>query len=115
MKLKYREVAEYRQQQLSRQNYTCALCNEQIEGDAVLDHDHKTGLVRQVLHRGCNALLGKLENNLARNLMTESRLQNWLINFMAYTQTAHTQLVHPTHKTKEQKHARTPSKRTKRR
>jgi hypothetical protein len=30
--------------------------------DAVLDHDHKTGHVRGVIHRQANALMGKIEN-----------------------------------------------------
>lgn len=33
----------------------------------VLDHDHKHGHIRGVLCRGCNALLGHIENNRYRN------------------------------------------------
>ncbi len=32
----------------------------------MLDHDHSTGFVRGVLDRGCNSLLGKVENNYRR-------------------------------------------------
>ena len=32
------------------------------QDDAVVDHDHKTGHVRGVVHRQANALMGKIEN-----------------------------------------------------
>jgi hypothetical protein len=32
------------------------------DAQAVLDHDHESGLVRGVIHRQANALLGKIEN-----------------------------------------------------
>lgn len=38
------------------------------EGQAVLDHNHKTQYVRGVLHRQSNAVLGKLENLWTRYL-----------------------------------------------
>lgn len=34
--------------------------------DAVVDHDHKTGHVRGVVHRQANALMGKIENYYLR-------------------------------------------------
>jgi hypothetical protein len=111
MRLKYTEVQEYRQTQLAQQNNCCALCGELIEGDAVLDHDHKTGLVRRVLHRGCNALLGKIENNMARNKMTKTRLAAWAINLVDYISSTHTDRIHPKHK--ERKNATKKRLRTK--
>ncbi len=102
-KLKYKDVATHRQSLLAQQGGCCALCLEPILDDAVLDHDHKTGLIRAVLHRGCNALLGKLENNLARNKVTESRLRNWTNNVVGYISRQHTELIHPTHKIKTPK------------
>lgn len=105
-KLKYREVQEYRVQQLFRQNYRCALCNDRIEDDAVLDHDHKTGLVRKVLHRGCNSLLGKVENGMPRSLMTLERLEVWSKNLFTYIQTQHTEYLHPTYRTIEERKMR---------
>lgn len=100
MKLKHREIAEYRQQQLMLNNSCCALCGDLIIDDAVLDHDHKTGLIRNVLHRGCNAMLGKIENNMARNKMSVFRLRQFADNLVDYIQTTHTDLVHPRHKEK---------------
>jgi hypothetical protein len=75
-----------------------------ILGDAVLDHDHKTGRVRKVLHRGCNSMLGKVENNMARSLMSIDRLDAWAKNLVSYMQAQHTDIIHPTYK--ERKHAK---------
>lgn len=105
MRLTYTKVREYRQQQLSLQDNCCDLCGEPIIDDAVLDHDHRSGLIRKVLHRGCNAMLGKIENNLARNRMDHNRLKTWASNLVDYIQTTHTDILHPSYKTKETKMA----------
>lgn len=102
-KIKRTEIKEYRLEQLQRQQYICALCADYIEDDAVLDHDHKSGKIRQVLHRGCNALLGKIENNLARNRMSMARLEHWAFNLVGYINKTHTDLLHPSHKEKTMK------------
>jgi hypothetical protein len=103
MKLKYSEIAPYRQQQLREQEYRCALCLEPVIDDAVLDHDHKSGLLRKVLHRGCNSLLGKIENNLPRSRMTLSRLTVFTQQLIEYITIEHTKISHPTHLTQEEK------------
>ena len=49
------------------QDKRCAITGYTISpGEAVADHDHNTGHLRGVLHRGVNALLGKCENNYRR-------------------------------------------------
>ena len=98
MRLKYTEISAYRSRTLQEQSSRCALCGDLILGDAVLDHDHKTGRIRKVLHRGCNSMLGKIENNMARSLMTVERLESWAQNLVNYIKTSHTDLIHPTHK-----------------
>ena len=104
MKLKHSEVRDWRIRQLGIQDYTCALCGDTIEAtEAVLDHDHKSGLLRQVLHRGCNSMLGKIENNAARSRMTPQRLRVFAENLIEYITTAHTEVLHPTHKTIEER------------
>lgn len=103
MKLKTREIKEYRETQLQHQNQKCALCGESIELDAVLDHDHKTGLIRQVLHRGCNSLLGKIENSMPRSRVDIRRLEGIAHNLVSYLTTTHTEIRHPTHLTPEER------------
>jgi hypothetical protein len=103
VKLKTREIKEYRETQLQHQNQCCALCGEGIELDAVLDHDHKTGLIRQVLHRGCNSLLGKIENSMPRSRVDIRRLEGIARNLISYLKTTHTEVRHPTHLTIEER------------
>lgn len=108
-KLKQSEVALHREVLLQRQGGRCALCMEPINGDDVLDHCHKTGIVRGVLHRGCNAMLGHIENNKARNHLTDAvKLSRFLravpsyLNIPSATTTQEV-VLYPAHKTEEQK------------
>ncbi len=105
-RLKQREVKEYRQQQLAQQNNCCALCGDEIIDDAVLDHDHKTGLIRQVLHRGCNSLLGKIENSMPRSQVDIHRLKGIAHNLIGYISTKHSETLHYTYKTPEERKMR---------
>jgi hypothetical protein len=104
MKLKHSEIRDWRIRQLGTQDYFCALCGDSIEPtEAVLDHDHKTGLIRQVLHRGCNSMLGKIENNMPRSKMTMERLEEFAGRLVEYIKTQHTEVLHPTYKTPEER------------
>lgn len=105
-KLKVKDIKPTRQAILAEQLGLCAICQEHIlPTEAVLDHCHKTGYIRAVLHRGCNAYIGHMENNLARNLITPARLQAILTNFVSYINT-HRLITHPSHLTAEEKKAR---------
>ena len=112
MRLKYTEVSAYRSKTLQEQNSRCALCGDMIFDDAVLDHDHSTGLVRKVLHRGCNSMLGKIENNMARSRMNKARLEVWAKRLVEYMSTAHTDVIHPTHKERKNAKVKTIRKET---
>lgn len=96
MKLKYREIATHRSALLQKQHNRCALCDQLIVDDAVLDHDHKSGLIRAVLHRGCNAMLGKIENNMPRNRIDIHRLTQFSTNLVKYITAQYEDIVHPT-------------------
>lgn len=87
---------------LAEQGGKCLLCGEKIIDDAVLDHCHTSGRIRGVLHRGCNALLGKLENSLNINRMTATRLTSFLQQAQAYMSSG-TDVLHPTYRTAEEK------------
>lgn len=105
-KLKASEVAGYRAQMMVAQAGHCRLCGERIEGSEqpVLDHDHKTGHVRGVLHRGCNAMLGHIENNRPRHALNGGRLRRFLLAVFEYIHADHTDKpLHPTHKTADEK------------
>ena len=103
MRIKPKDIKPLREQLLKEQNGLCAICGEHIHPtEAVLDHCHKTGYIRSVLHRGCNAYIGHMENNLARNKITPLRLQSILSNFLFYIN-SHKPILHPTHRTPEEK------------
>lgn len=105
-RLKAAGISAYRELELAAQGGLCALCGETIEtGKAVLDHDHKSGLIRGVLHRGCNALEGNITNALPRNLITPERLRAIFSNWERY-HTNPKDLVHPSHRTQEERKAR---------
>lgn len=104
MKLPYSQVKPLREQLLIQQSGHCALCREPVIDDAVLDHDHDTGLIRGVLHRGCNAMLGKIENNMPRNRIDLQRLSILAENLIKYlTADAKSEFLHPTYKTPEER------------
>jgi hypothetical protein len=100
VKLKYSQVKPLREQMLIEQNYLCALCNEKIVDDAVLDHCHKSGKIRRVLHRGCNSLEGKIVNNMPRSCMDLVRLKSFLSNLCKYITDDYDLIIHPTYKEK---------------
>lgn len=111
-KLKVSDIPTVRLQLLQKNSMRCALCSLPCSTEqAVLDHCHSTGLVRDTLHRSCNALLGKVENNFKRYGV--SNLSAFLHGCVAYLQrheTPVTDMIHPTHRTPEEKRVRTNAK-----
>lgn len=106
-KLTQSKVPQFRAQMLDDQQGRCMLCCEVVTDDAVLDHDHKTGRLRGVLHRGCNAMLGHIENNRARNGLAGPRLFRMLERIEAYlTKSYDHHPLHHTHRDDEQKRIR---------
>lgn len=92
----------------SDQGNRCALCKGQLgikaPLDPVLDHDHKTGSVRGVLHRGCNSLLGKVENNAARyGVRDVFSFTNGVADYLRKHLTNITGYIHPTFKSPDEK------------
>lgn len=107
-KLKSTQVATLRATLVIAQGGRCALCQGQFGTrpplDPVLDHDHKTGAVRGVLHRGCNSLLGKVENNAARyGVRNISAWANGIAAYMLRHMVNTTGYIHPSHKTPDEK------------
>jgi hypothetical protein len=105
-KLTRTELATIRYDWWERQGKRCDLCGLSLKLDeAVMDHDHSTGVCRGVLHRGCNALLGKIENNHKRYGVPQ--VGTFLHGAASYL-TRHAfpvgvPLIYPTHKTDEDK------------
>lgn len=84
-RVKHGRLPEYRSRQLIDQNNICPLCGQFILLDkAVVDHCHRTGRIRSVVHRGCNSLLGKIENNFKRYGLTLEQLKGICPNIHDY-------------------------------
>lgn len=66
-KAKYGITLEQLNQMMVDQNYRCRLCKRQFDETGsyrpVVDHDHKTGIVRGLLHNNCNSGLGYFEDD----------------------------------------------------
>jgi len=106
-KLKTTGVKKTRTLMHEQQGGFCAICNLVCTPEeAVLDHCHKGGHVRAVLHRSCNSLLGKVENGAPRYGMKPAQLIAFLHgagNYLSTHAANQTALIHPTHFTPEEK------------
>ena len=106
-RLKASELSVIRERLAKEQGGRCALCQLPLT-KPVLDHDHTTGAVRGTLHNGCNALLGKVENNYKRYGVVN--LAAFLQGTAAYLQrhtTNQTGYLHSAHRTEDEKRERT--------
>ena len=96
--------------QLKRQGGLCLVCHKpidlQIKGEAVCDHDHTTGEIRGILHRSCNAALGKVDNAAGRwgaKSMEYPAIVAWLRSMLAYYDREGCGVIYPFHKTDDEK------------
>lgn len=110
-------VAPFRARLGAEQKGLCAICRRPL-GDKtkapVLDHDHLTGEIRGVLHRGCNSLLGHIENGKARyGLTAVSDLARFLAGVQEYMHAPGHGVLHPTYRTEDEKRERTNARRRK--
>lgn len=102
-RIKQSEIKIYREEYWVENNKICVICQHPLElKDAVLDHRHSDGYIRNTIHRFCNTFISHIENNQKRNKITPSQLTNILRNFENYVQ-AHKPVLHPTHRTPEEK------------
>jgi hypothetical protein len=102
------KLRQYREYLYEKQAGICSLCGMHMDlKDAVLDHSHTTGRTRSVLHRGCNALDGKIFNALKRNGIGMDKLEGFLRNYLAYISEDYSKNpYHPKYRTEEEKKAR---------
>ena len=105
-RLKPKDVAQYRAARLVEQGGICLLCGCELDkSEAVLDHDHQSGKIRGVLHRGCNAWLGKTENCIKINKL-QDRLEFLVsVRVQWYMQNT-TDVYHHSYRTEEEKRIR---------
>lgn len=106
-KLKASEVAGLRAN-IAKVIPNCPLCGVKFtaSNQPVLDHDHKTGFIRDCLCRNCNGMEGKIENRVVRAARGASKIV-WLRNLLNYW-VRHEEprwggVLHPTHQTENEK------------
>ena len=90
--LSQNQIKEFRE---ANKPVSCPILDTKTN-DWVLDHDHQTGMVRGVLSRQANSLLGKVENFFLK--MCKGRkedLPNTLEAMAAYLEQDMTDVLHP--------------------
>ena len=67
LKIKFGITSEDKDNLIIAQNYNCGLCHKPLSNnpfDRVIDHCHKTGKIRSILHGLCNIVLGQCNDNV---------------------------------------------------
>lgn len=79
LKIKYGLTPEQVIKMLQQQKNCCALCLEQFQkrDRKVIDHCHRTGTVRGILHPVCNFLLGYCNDSVERLQQAQIYLQKF--------------------------------------
>ena len=98
------------------QSMLCPICGNEIsltvmgnKSDYVVDHDHNTGEVRGILHRGCNSAEGKVRaaiQSWGKQGNNQQAIIKWAKNLVGYWEQwelSPSGLIYPSHKTAEEK------------
>lgn len=102
-RLKVSEVSVIRERMVVSQGGRCAICSLPIKRPC-LDHDHSTGAVRAACCSGCNALLGKIENNYKRYGVTSiAAFCGGVAGYLGKHSINITGYLHPSHKSEDEK------------
>jgi len=115
-KLKQSEIKKVREELLVKQGGVCAMCQMPLDtADAVLDHNHATGYVRGVCHRGCNGAEGRILNAIRRSgaVSTMSLLEGLVAYYKLHAEPK-TDMIYPSFKTPEERKALAKKRRARR-
>lgn len=106
-RLKPSEVQSVLSQLVKRQKNRCGVCGKTFtpKDRPVLDHCHDTGFIRGALHNSCNGAEGRVKTK-ARLGHRGVGAYDYLIGLGKYLEShskPHFQLLHPTHRTEDEK------------
>lgn len=105
--LKVGELAAVLSKIVTMQGNKCAVCGLPFTNwdKPVLDHDHTTGFIRGALHNSCNGTEGRIKAVAQRGHkgVSSSDFVIGLGSYLGKHQTPQTQLIHPSHKSSDQK------------
>jgi len=99
---------------LKEQGGLCLICGKPIEltakstsGDGpALDHSHRTGHIRGVLHRSCNGGIGRAESVIGRwvtgSMQDEGAIVDDMQRMVDYLRKPETDLIYYTHRSPEE-------------
>ena len=121
-KFKQSELSKVKKALITRQKGVCPICGGDLtrvaSGNVVVDHDHKTGVVRAALHRGCNGLEGRVLKfcmtwGKCKGPLEVIRMMGRLSDFWKLHRTPQTEWIYYSHKTPTQKRLAVNKKRRK--
>ncbi len=107
MRLKVKDIQKVRDEILMKQEGKCAICSIQLGGEqkACLDHNHQTGAIRSVLCQNCNGIEGKIYNLCRRGKRERTPFDylNTILGYWTIHNSEPNKLIHPKHKTTNEK------------
>jgi len=112
VKMKRSDLSKVRDELIAKQGGRCPICGIPFSGvtkqDIVVDHNHKTGVVRAALHRGCNRVEGSVLGTItqwgkAPTMEVVIASMKRLISFWELHSTDQTGIVYYGHKTANEK------------
>ena len=112
VKFKQSELSKVKKALITRQKGVCPICGGDLtrvaSKNVVVDHDHKTGVVRAALHRGCNGLEGRVLKfcmtwGKCKGITEVIKMMERLSNFWTLHKAPQTEWIYYNHKTAVQK------------
>lgn len=111
-RIKTSELSSIKRELIKKQKGLCPICGKSLLGvvprNVVVDHDHKTGIIRGALHRGCNGVEGKVMKFLntwgkCKDLSGCVKTLERLIQYWKLHRLPQTNWIYPAYKTESEK------------